>query len=59
MSSLISPGVRKSNLKKIKAINTKGSQPLSRIKSSTAVTDEGEFFLFGGFDEDDNCMYDE
>lgn len=57
MNPLVSPGIRRSNLKKIKATTTKGSQPLSRIKSCTAVTDDGKFFLFGGFDEDDNCEY--
>lgn len=58
MNRLFSPGARKSNLKKIEPVSTKGTQPLSRVKSSSAVTDDGEFFLFGGFDEDDNCKFD-
>ncbi|CCH44793.1 Kelch-like protein 20 [Wickerhamomyces ciferrii] len=57
MSSFVSPAVRRTNLKSIKPVVTEGSQPLSRIKSSSAVTNDGKFFLFGGFDEDDNYIY--
>ncbi|KAH3679381.1 hypothetical protein WICPIJ_008631 [Wickerhamomyces pijperi] len=32
---------------------TKGSHPLTRLKSSLSVTSSGKVFLFGGFDEDD------
>ncbi|CDR38338.1 CYFA0S02e00496g1_1 [Cyberlindnera fabianii] len=32
---------------------TKGTQPYSRVKSSSTVTESGKLFLFGGFDEED------
>jgi hypothetical protein len=44
--------------KVIRTREIQGSRPLSRVKASNCVVEDGKVFLFGGFDEDDKREHD-